>query len=185
MGVAVKKVIYLMVFGMLGVWYSCASPRTSKVNSDSRRTVERVQEDSIIYDSQTIVAGAAQHTIADMKQQLSDIEWEYNKTNYSMPDSQGLQYPVQVETGTMKSRQQVVATRSEHIEETLEGFQQQLLEIKSSLNEKDQIREIIKVEEKKLSWWEQIKIGWGGIAMLAFLLCLFRLIWIRKRGLFT
>ena len=176
-----KQLIYVFLIIMPIIGYGCASSQNSMTESDSRRFVESTENDSLDWQIQEGITTTVRKTVEAMEQRLSELNWNYSKTSYSVPDSLGKQFPMQVETGIVHNQQQAIITRSAQLEILLDEFRKELLEIKSKLKVNEQVREVVKVEEKRISWWEQMKIRFGGIAIMAFLAILFRLLWITKK----
>ena len=119
-----------------------------------QKATETSKEDDLKYDFRGSIDQAVRQTVAEIQERLSEMDWTYNRTNFSPPDSTGKQYPVQTETGVVNKKTTESNSRNETTDIQLKEMQQAIMDIKEKLDQKEQIKEVIKVEKEKLSRWQ-------------------------------
>lgn len=128
-----KILIFLLTIVMLPV----CSCRSSKIETDVHQTSnenkQTEQKDSSVYVSQSDVI----KNIEQVKEMMQQFEFNWQKTNYSPPDSTGKQYPTSTETATGSSTKQEKETYNEQLQVQIQEIQETLLTLKEQLEKQE------------------------------------------------
>lgn len=129
-----KKIfIFLVTIVVLSV-YSCRSSKTdTAIHQTSAEQKQTEQKDSTVYVSQSDVI----KNITQEKETMKQFEFNWQKTNYSPPDSTGKQHPTSTETATGSSTKQEKETYNEQLQVQIQEIQETLLTMKEQLEKQE------------------------------------------------
>lgn len=128
-----KILVFLLAIVVLSVC-SCRSSRIdTTVHQTSTEQKQTEQTDSSVYTMQSDVI----KNIEQVKEMMQQLEFNWQKTNYSPPDSTGKQYPTSTETAAGTSTKQEKETYSEQLQVQIQEIQETLLTLKEQLEKQE------------------------------------------------
>lgn len=138
------KKIFIFLFTI--VVLSVCSCRSSKIDTTVHQTnteQKQTELEEVSTDKAQVDINKNVERIIEMMQQM---EFNWQKTNYSPPDSTGKQYPTSTETATGSSTKQEKETYNEQLQVQIQEIQETLLTLKEQLEKQE--KNDIKVVEK-------------------------------------
>lgn len=156
----------IIIFIVAIVVLSICSCRSSKIDTTVHQTsMEQKQTDQeeLSTDKTQVDINKNVERIMEMIQQMN-FNWQ--KTNYSPPDSTGKQYPTSTETATGMSTKQEKETYNEQLQVQIQQVQETLLTLKEQL--KKQEKNDTKVVEKYIPPWAKAVIAVFFVAFIIF-----------------
>lgn len=160
-------VLSLMILLLTLVIGSCRSPKQMAektdvtVSKDSNATTEAEA------DLQLSIDKTMKQTVDEISRKLSELNWEYTRTDYSPPDSTGKQHPTHTETGKLKNRTEEDSRRNEQTETQYKVIASYLITMSQRIESMENRREHIEAEYKeKLSWYQSALIFLGGLFLV-------------------
>lgn len=155
-------IIFIVAIAVLSI----CSCRSSKIDTTVHQTsMEQKQTDQeeLSTDKTQVDINKNVERIMEMIQQMN-FNWQ--KTNYSPPDSTGKQYPTSTETATGMSTKQEKETYNEQLQVQIQQVQETLLTLKEQL--KKQEKNDTKVVEKYIPPWAKAVIAVFFVAFIIF-----------------
>lgn len=137
-----KLLIFLLAIMALSICSCRSSKIDTTVHQTSTEKKQSEQKDSSAHKMQADVI----KNIEQMKELIQQFEFNWQKTNYSPPDSTGKQYPTSTETATGSSTKQEKEIYNEQLQVQIQQIQETLLIMKEQLEK--QKRNDTKVVEK-------------------------------------
>lgn len=151
----------ILVFLLVIMSFSICSCRSSKIDTAIHQTSteqKQTEQDEASTDKAQVDVNKKVERIIEMMQQM---EFNWQKTNYSPPDSTGKQYPTSTETATGLSTKQEKETYNEQLQVQIQQIQETLLTLKEQLEKQE--KNDTKVVEKVA-----YIPPWGKAAVIAF-----------------
>ena len=137
-----KLLIFLLAIMALSICSCRSSKIDTTVHQTSTEKKQSEQKDSSAHKMQADVI----KNIEQMKELIQQFEFNWQKTNYSPPDSTGKQYPTSTETATGSSTKQEKEIYNEQLQVQIQQIQETLLIMKEQLEKQE--RNDTKVVEK-------------------------------------
>ncbi len=153
-------VVGLLLFAMCG----CAGSK----HLETERTADYTGHSSSFEDTVDSLRMELSRVVRQTMERFSDLKVENRTVVWSEPDSCGRQYKER-ESHTSIDRRDREITELE--EKTMADYLKLSHRI-DSLTEKVEGLSLEKVAERKLSWWEETKLHYGGFALLAVVVCI-------------
>ena len=121
-----KILVFLLVIVLLSVC-SCRSSKTDMTIHQDNTEQKQTEQEEVSKDKAQVDVNKNVERIIEMMQQM---EFNWQKTNYSPPDSTGKQYPTSTETATGTSTKQEKETYNEQLQVQIQEIQETLLTLK-------------------------------------------------------
>ena len=153
-------VVGLLLFAMCG----CAGSK----HLETERTADYTGHSSSFEDTVDSLRMELSRVVRQTMERFSDLKVENRTVVWSEPDSCGRQYKER-ESHTSIDRRDREITELE--EKTMADYLKLSHQI-DLLTEKVEGLSLEKVAERKLSWWEETKLHYGGFALLAVVVCI-------------
>ena len=118
-----KILVFLLVIVLLSVC-SCRSSKTDTTIHQDNTEQKQTEQEEVSTDKAQVDVNKNVERIIEMMQQM---EFNWQKTNYSPPDSTGKQYPTSTETATGTSTRQEKETYNEQLQVQIQEIQETLL----------------------------------------------------------
>lgn len=128
-----KILVFLLAIVVLSVCSCRSSKIDTTVHQTSTEQKQTEQTDSSVYTMQSDVI----KNIEQVKEMMQQMNFNWQKTNYSPPDSTGKQYPTSTETATGTSTKQEKETYNEQIQVQIQEIQETLLILKEQLEKQE------------------------------------------------
>lgn len=128
-----KILIFLLVIVVLSI-YSCRSSQIDTTVHQDNTEQKQTEQEEVSTEKTQVDANKNFERIIEMMQQM---EFNWQKTNYSPPDSTGQQYPTSTETATGTSTKQEKETYNEQIQVQIQEIQKTLLTLKKQLEKQE------------------------------------------------
>ena len=137
-----KILVFLLTIVVLSVC-SCRSSKTDTTVHQDNTEQKQTEQEEVSTDKAQVSVNKNVERMIEMMQQM---EFNWQKTNYSPPDSTGEQYPTSTETATGTSTRQEKETYNEQLQVQIQEIQETLLTLKEQLEKQE--RNDTKVVEK-------------------------------------
>lgn len=127
----------ILVFLLTIVVLSICSCRSSKIDTAIHQTSteqKQTEQEETSTDKTQVDVTKNVERIMEMMQQ---IEFNWQKTNYSPPDSTGKQYPTSTETATGSSIKQEKEIYNEQLQVQIQQIQETLMTLKEQLEKQE------------------------------------------------
>lgn len=148
----------ILIFLLAIVVLSVCSCRSSKIDTNIHQTStehkQTEQTDSSAYKMQADVF----KNIEQMKEMIQQFEFTWQKTNYSLPDSTGKQYPTSTETAAGSSTKHEKETYNEQLQVQMQQMQETLLKMKEQLDRQEKIDTKVVEEVEYIPPWVKVAI---------------------------
>lgn len=154
-------VVGLSLFAMCG----CAGSK----HLETERAVDYAGHSSSFEDTVDSLRMELSRAARQTMERFSDLKVENRMVVWSAPDSCGRQYKER-ESHTSVDRSD---REMSELEEKAMADYLRLSHRIDSLMEKVDGQSLEKVVERKLSWWEETKLHYGGFALVAVVVCIF------------
>ena len=128
-----KILVFLLTIVVLSVC-SCRSSKTDTTVHQDNTEQKQTEQEEVSTDKAQVDVNKNVERIIEMMQQM---EFNWQKTNYSPPDSTGKQYPTSTETATGTSTKQEKETYNEQIQVQIQEIQETLLTLKEQLEKQE------------------------------------------------
>lgn len=159
-----KRLIFLLTVALS--LYSC---RSSKIDTDIHQTSDEqkqtVTTDSSAYKMQTDVI----RNVEQLKEMMQQLDFDWQKTNYSAPDSTGKQYPTSTERATGSSTKQEKETYNEQLNVQIKEIQETLSSIQERLNKQERNDTQVVEKTSYIPPWVIIVLAVFCIAFIIFI----------------
>ena len=113
---------------------SCRSSKTDTTVHQDNTEQKQTEQEEVSTDKAQVSVNKNVERMIEMMQQM---EFNWQKTNYSPPDSTGKQYPTSTETATGTSTKQEKETYNEQIQVQIQEIQETLLTLKEQLEKQE------------------------------------------------
>lgn len=172
MGGRFMKII-LYVAGVL-LLLACRTP--ARITERIDETVQRQVVDRTAYEEKfrKSVDRVIKESVDELKNSISELTLEYNRTNYSPPDSTGKQYPIQVETGKVNKKTQEDSQSRSRRDEQYKAVSSRMTQILQRMDTiENRIMQAESEYKEKLSWYQSALIFLGGIFLIYIVLTVY------------
>lgn len=163
-----KKFIGLLLIILLtSAICSCRSPKQMTQKTDITVKTDSSATTNSGSDFQLSVDKAMKKTVDEISRKLSELNWEYSRTDYSPPDSAGRQYQTQVETGKLNNRTEENVQHNEQTETQYKVIASYLITMSQRIESVENRQEHVEAEYKeKLTWYQSALIFLGGLFLV-------------------
>lgn len=166
-----KILIFLLVIVVLSVC-SCRSSKTdTTVHQTNTEQKQTEQTDSSVYTMQSDVI----KNIEQVKEMMQQFEFNWQKTNYSPPDSTGKQYPTSTETATGSSTKQEKETYNEQLQVQIQEIRETLLTLKEQLEKQEKTDTKIIEEVTYIPPWMKVITALSCVVLVLYFYKIIRL----------
>lgn len=124
-----KILVFLLAIVVLSVCSCRSSKIDTTVHQASTEQKQTEQTDSSVYTMRSDVI----KNIEQVKEMMQQMNFNWQKTNLSPPDSTGKQYPTSTETATGTSTKQEKETYNEQLQVQIQEIKETLLTLKEHL----------------------------------------------------
>lgn len=169
----IREIYFLFILLVLTVC-SCRSPR--QVTEKTDITVKKDSNTTTNSDSnlQLNIDKTMNQAIDVIIRKMSELNWEYNRTDYSPPDSTGKQHPTHVETGKLNSKTEENSQYNEQIEAQYKVVATYLMNMSQRIESMENRQEHIESEYKeKLTWYQSALIFLGGLFLVYIIMTIY------------
>lgn len=170
-----KKLFHLLIIILLtsAIW-SCRSPKQMTqetdvtVRKDSNVTTEAGSERRLDINKEI------KKIVDVIDRKISELNWEYTRTDYSSPDSTGKQHPTHMETGKLNKKTDEDSRRNEQTETQYKIIASYLTTVSQRIESMENRQEHIEAEYKeKLTWYQSALIYLGGLFVVYIILTIY------------
>lgn len=170
-----KKLFHLLIIILLtsAIW-SCRSPKQMTqetdvtVRKDSNVTTEAGSERQLDINKEI------KKIVDVIDRKISELNWEYTRTDYSSPDSTGKQHPTHMETGKLNKKTDEDSRRNEQTETQYKIIASYLTTVSQRIESMENRQEHIEAEYKeKLTWYQSALIYLGGLFVVYIILTIY------------
>ncbi len=165
--------ILLYVSGIL-LLLACRTPVNMTERADG--TVWRQGTERADYgkDFQENVDRVVRERVNELRKNLSELDVEYNRTSYSMPDSMGKQYPTQVETGKLSRKTEEDSQRLRQKDELYEALTSEVEQFSLLVDSiEDRVTKVVTQHKEKPTWYQSALIFLGGLFLVYIIVTLY------------
>lgn len=142
---------------------ACGTPRNSMSKEETSTKIEENEEWKA--DLQKSMDLYAQRSAKEIQDKISEMQLQWNRTNYSAPDSTGKQYPTSTETGTMNNKQKETNNRTEDSSVQYKELEQKIESLNRTLNA--YILQSQQMKEKtEPPWWQKALMALGVLSLI-------------------
>lgn len=166
---------FLLLVALALMLTACKSQPPMKMDANTDKQTDTKTDtqvsDSVYQKTQQMI----QELSSSWWKKLEEITANWERTEYSPPDSTGKQYPTSVTTGSVNSSSQEEKRDTSQKDTKIETMYAEITNIQSRMQQIEQEVSTVKAERKEtLSWWQSDLMYLGGIG---FLIIIVRLIW--------
>lgn len=141
---------------------ACRTPKSSMSQEETSAKIEENEEwKADLLKSMDLYA---QRSAKEMQDKISEMQLQWNKTNYSVPDSTGKQYPTSTETGILNNKQKETTNKTEESSLQFKEFEQKIESLSSKLDayllQNRQIE-----EDTEPPWWQKVLMILGVLSL--------------------
>lgn len=105
---------------------------------------------------------------------ISELNWEYTRTDYSPPDSTGKQHPTHTETGKLNKKTDEDSRRNEQTETQYKIIASYLTTMSQRIESMEDRQEHVEAEYKeKLTWYQSALIFLGGLFLVYIVMTIY------------
>lgn len=160
-------VLSLMILLLTMAIGSCRTPKHLAEKTDITVSKDSNAATEAEADLQLSIDKTMKQTVDEISRKLSELNWEYTRTDYSPPDSVGKQHPTHTETGKLNNRTEEDSRRNEQTETQYKVIASYLTTISQRVESLEKRQEHIEAEYKeKLSWYQSALIFLGGLFLV-------------------
>lgn len=148
----------LVLFLLLSSLISCAVPKSTSMKeeiSDATKLDEQLR-----YEQQRALELYMQRSAKEFKDKMSEIQLSWNRTNYSLPDSTGKQYPTAVETATMNNKTNETVNKAQETSVQYNLIEEKILSLERQIDAFMQQNRNLK-EKTEPPWWQKTLMALG------------------------
>lgn len=163
-----KQLFYLLIILLLAPTIgACRSPRQMTEKTDIIVRKDSSAATSSGSDLHLDIDKTMNQVVDVISRKLSELNWEYSRTDYSPPDSTGKQHPTHTETGKLNKKTEEDTHRNEQTETQYKMIASYLVTISHRVESMENRQEHIEAEYKeKLSWYQSALIFLGGLFLV-------------------
>lgn len=170
-----KQLFYFLIIILpaSAIW-SCRSPKRM-----TQKTDITVRKDSNVTtgsgeDLQLDIDKGMKKIVDIIDRKISELDWEYTRTDYSPPDSAGKQHPTHTETGKLNKKTDEDSRRNERTETQYKIIASYLTTMSQRIESMENRQEHIDSEYKeKLTWYQSALIFLGGLFLVYIILTVY------------
>lgn len=129
------KNIFVFLFTIMVL--SVCSCRSSKIDTTVHQTNTEQKQTELEEVSTNKAQVDVNKNVERIIEMMQQMEFNWQKTNYSPPDSTGKQYPTSTETATGSSTKQEKETYNEQLQVQIQEIQETLLTLKEQLEKQE------------------------------------------------
>ena len=158
----------ILIFLFAIVVLSVCSCRSSKIDTTVHQTSteqKQTEKEETSTDKTQVDVNKNVERIMEMMQQMN-FNWQ--KTNLSPPDSTGKQYPTSTETATGTSTKQEKETYNEHLQVQIQEIQETLMTLKVQLEKQEKNDTKIVEKVRYIPPWAKAVIAVFFVAFIIF-----------------
>lgn len=159
-----KILIFLLAIVILPVC-SCRSSKTDTTVHQASTEQKQTELEEVSTDKAQVDVNKNVERIIEMMQQM---EFNWQKTNYSPPDSTGKQYPTSTEIATGSSTKQEKETYNEQLRVQIQQIQETLLTLKEQLEKQEKNDTKVVEKVRYIPAWAKAVIAVFFVAFIIF-----------------
>lgn len=153
---------------------SCRSPRqiTEKTDITVRKDSNATTNSSS--DLQLNIDKTIKQVVDVISRKMTELNWEYSRTEYSPPDSTGKQHTTHTETGKLNRKTTEDMQRNEQTETQYKVLASYLITMSQRIESIENRQEHMEAEYKeKLTWYQSALIFLGGLFLVYIMLTVY------------
>lgn len=170
-----KRLFYFLTIILLtsAIW-SCRSPKRM-----TQQTDVTVRKDSNVTtdagsERQLDINKEIKQIVDVIDRKISEMNWEYTRTDYSPPDSTGKQHPTHTETGKLNKKTDEDSRRNEQTETQYKIIASYLTTMSQRIESMENRQEHLEAEYKeKLTWYQSALIFLGGLFLVYIVMTIY------------
>lgn len=137
-----------------------ATQQTEQETTESATTTTGI-------DFRQSIDKAVRQTVDEIRQRMSEMEWQYSKTDYSPPDSTGKQHATATEQGKLTNKTQESSDRKEQADTQYKEVAQMLATYDGKIDRMETSLQNIETEQKaRLAWYQSVLIALGSLLLI-------------------
>lgn len=170
-----KQFIFsLMTLLLMSAIWSCHTPKRMAEKTDIAVTKDSNAATDTGSDLQLDINKEIKQIVDVIDRKISELNWEYTRTDYSPPDSTGKQHPTHTETGKLNKKTDEDSRRNEQTETQYKVIASYLTAMSQRIESMENRQEHIEAEYKeKLSWYQSALIFLGGLFLVYIILTIY------------
>lgn len=171
--IMIREIYFLFILLALAVC-SCRSPKQIKEKTDIAIRKDSNATTNSSLDLQLNIDKTMKQAVDVIIQKVSELNWEYSRTDYSPPDSSGKQHPTHTETGKVNNKTEENSQYDEQVETQYKVVTTYLMNMSQRIESMENRQEHIESEYKeKLTWYQSALIFLGGLFLVYIIVTIY------------
>lgn len=170
-----KPLFYFLIIILLtSAICSCRSPKQMTQETDVTVRKDSNVTTNASSEHQLDINKEIKQIVDVIDRKISELNWEYTRTDYSPPDSTGKQHPTHTETGKLNKKTDEDSRRNEQTETQYKIIASYLTTMSQRIESMENRQEHAEAEYKeKLTWYQSALIFLGGLFLVYILMTIY------------